>query len=34
VLDEHLSNTRPGYAAYRARVPGFLPALRPLTRDG
>jgi steroid 5-alpha reductase family enzyme len=34
VLDEHLSNTRPGYAAYRARVPGFLPALRPLSRDG
>lgn len=25
LLDEHLSETRPGYAAYRARVPGFIP---------
>lgn len=34
MLDERLSATRPGYAAYRARVPGFLPALRPRLRDG
>ncbi|MEO0993402.1 MAG: DUF1295 domain-containing protein [Pseudomonadota bacterium] len=34
MLDERLSETRAGYAAYRARVPGFLPALRPQMRDG
>lgn len=28
MLDEHMTATRPGYAAYRARVPGFLPRLR------
>ena len=27
LLDERLSATRPAYAAYRARVPGFLPRL-------
>jgi steroid 5-alpha reductase family enzyme len=27
LLDERLSETRPGYAAYRARVPAFLPDL-------
>lgn len=26
LLDERLSETRPGYAEYRARVPGFLPS--------
>lgn len=25
MLDDHLGATRPGYAAYRARVPGFIP---------
>jgi steroid 5-alpha reductase family enzyme len=34
ILDDRLSATRPGYAAYRARVPGFLPGLRPQVRDG
>lgn len=34
MLDERLTATRPGYAAYRARVPGFLPGLRPQMRDG
>ncbi|MEO1493724.1 MAG: DUF1295 domain-containing protein [Pseudomonadota bacterium] len=29
LLDERLSETRPGYAAYRARVPGFIPFLTP-----
>lgn len=33
MLDEHLAATRPGYAAYRARVPGFLPARRPRDAD-
>ena len=28
LLDERLSETRPGYAAYRARVPGFIPSFR------
>lgn len=28
MLDEHLAATKPGYAAYRARVPGFIPAFR------
>lgn len=28
LLDERLAETRPEYAAYRARVPGFVPALR------
>lgn len=28
LLDERLSGTRPGYAAYRAKVPGFIPSFR------
>lgn len=29
LLDERLSETRPDYAAYRARVPGFIPWMAP-----
>ncbi|MEM7060765.1 MAG: DUF1295 domain-containing protein [Pseudomonadota bacterium] len=31
LLDERLQATRPAYPAYRARVPGFIPLLRPRT---
>lgn len=27
ILDEHMGETRPGWAAYRARVPAFVPRL-------
>ena len=32
LIDERLEATRPAYAAYRARVPGFLPSARQLRR--
>ncbi len=31
LLDERLGETRPGYAEYRSRVPGFIPRLRSLS---
>lgn len=32
LIDERLEATRPAYAAYRARVPGFVPWTRPSSR--
>ena len=34
LLDEHLGATRDGYAAYRARIPGFLPRIRRVSPVG
>lgn len=33
MLDERLSETRPGYAAYRRRVPGFVPQIGGRARE-